>query len=323
MLGTAPNDPDLPKPNYGLPVEQIYQQFAKYFIMTGQGVKMIERAGLTAASMQLPTCCPDWNGKEIFKRSNDRAFDGADRWPPRIIHQNPAWVTVDGSLIDVITEIGPSLPNGLVRFIHDDYLTWFDGSAKLIEEALTSKYGEDGTILQLWCRLLIGGLTPRDGRVEDFMKYHNRVCEHTHIGPHEDPRTSWVLDLYEKKAKTLGEVYAQGQDGGVWDIFIGNHDALGKEENNGLKFFLGPYHSSNSVKHHGCRVCVTANGFLGLVGEGARSGDFVSILFGISYRKVPHAVEETFQNVENVFILPVLGEDTLEVNMDRSEIILS
>jgi hypothetical protein len=319
MLGVGQHDPSLPKPDYKSSVEKVYQEFAEHFNRSNRGDMVILRAGLECAALQLPTWCPDWSTKKYFRRGNDRICNGADRLPPRILLlENPSLVTVDGSLVDVIMETGPLLQDGFIGQSTVEYRVWFNDSVKLIEEAFNSRYAEDDTALHLWCRLIVGAPTSRDKRVEGFMEYHKKIYE---------PETQ-----QGSTNSSLPAGAGRSGDNAIKEIYIDIRDRQGERNMNEVQNFdkesaiiFDPLNIQKIFQCNKCRACITANGYLGLVGQSTRPGDFISVLFGITSLKVLRPVGETFQNVASSFILPKLREDFLEVDTvqaDCSQIIL-
>jgi hypothetical protein len=57
LLGIVADDPERPKPDYNLPLSEVYQQFARYFISTGFLGVMLKYSGLDFADpvLRLPT----------------------------------------------------------------------------------------------------------------------------------------------------------------------------------------------------------------------------------------------------------------------------
>jgi ankyrin repeat protein len=319
MLGIGRYDDKLPIPNYDLPVELVYEEYARYFIQSGRGSKIILRAGLEQATLELPTWCPDWSSKKHVKRSRDRVCKGADELSLQISLTDPSLVTIDGTLIDRIRVVGPPLQEGHITKINDDYRVWFHFSEGLIQSLLDRGGYVDGDVNKLWCRLIMGTSSVDDEELQGFIKYHKRLTGRS-ISQDEEAISLQTLSL-ENENDTPNQLFIDASD----TIGERNIAELAETHKNSS---LDAQQFEHIIACNNCQVCITEKGYLGLVGEGTKPGDFISVLFGVPTLKtlrVSEKSQDRFQNVSSAFILPKLGEDLLDlaaVRAAREELVL-
>jgi ankyrin repeat protein len=335
LLGLLPDDPGRPKSEYSLPMRDVYQRFAKYFIGAGLGDIILGFSGLDHAdpSLKLPTWCPDWslgNGKRVLQM---KGYDAAGSLTTRVTlnQENPELVTVDGCLVDIIAGLGPVL-NGNGRFLEmwRDYFAWFTSSKHLIEHATESRYSSDPDPLQLWCRLIttLSNETPDDRTTQSYLEFHKEVTE----------------EARELEGWNVEEYYAPYDNSSAQEISCDlsrgdpNDECQANRSDNDKRHKTGQYEDKDAqeagkpsekemqkprpifrVPNMAClvqlggwfdrRVCLTQAGYLGMVGKHAQIGNHVAVFFGIRSVKLLHKQGDVFQNIGGVSLLDLENED--------------
>ncbi|KAF4629184.1 hypothetical protein G7Y89_g8969 [Cudoniella acicularis] len=314
-MGIGPEDPGLPMADYSKKLEIIYQEFAEYFVRSERGAKMILRSGLQYTDLKLPTWCPDWNSQKRAKRGRDRRCTGASALPAQVWMdpRNSEQVGVDGSIVDIVAETGPTFQDDapIIKFL-DLYAAWFKESLYLINSALDKKYTEDSTALRLWCRLLVGAHTPNDRQVEFLTDYHNEIYERAEKMAAKSSSPPLDTDKTESNPSKTETDPDQVESPPRQPTHSNEASPDPNDEENPPVF--NATSMPEIIECSACKICITSKGYLGIVGQATQRGDKIAVLFGVSYLKILRGTENPYQNVENAFLLPPLGEDFLKAN---------
>jgi len=138
MLGLSKElkDPDL-RVDYSLPVETIYRQFARHFVVHGDGIKMLYNA--SGHSLDLPSWVPDWSCRNISL--------------PRIVPQpqtypiaDPSWTAASAFASSI--RLHPNKPDILiVRGIIFDRIEILGIHHSLIDHRVRERLGAKPSIM--------------------------------------------------------------------------------------------------------------------------------------------------------------------------------
>ena len=116
LLGLASHDADAPRPNYGKPVETVFQDFAAYFVSRGRGSELLQDPALGFGAMVKSPWVPDWTSSALqVLRWNYRHFKAAGTTNSNMkIGDSPSILIVEGILLDEIESLSPEAPPELV-----------------------------------------------------------------------------------------------------------------------------------------------------------------------------------------------------------------
>ncbi|KAI9867264.1 MAG: hypothetical protein M1813_009542 [Trichoglossum hirsutum] len=275
LLGLMSEDPRRPVPNRSLSFEEVYTDFARYFVQAGFGTQLIATASLSKPRLGLPSWCPDWScNRRNTERANFSSSIPESLEERVVLHQNALLIIADGCLLDKITNLGPPLESSNVEDMYTDYRAWYHASESLLNSAVTSKYKEDGDALLLWCRFITikssGNMT-----VSRFLGFHDAIWNEQDL--HEAMRR-----LGSDAKSPAAEVEGSNEKEIEKSATVQGGDSI-REENNGEEtkptLFVPDSDSWRCLLSFcGKRLCVTARGYLGMLNVDTQVGDIVSVM---------------------------------------------
>lgn len=68
--GLASDEAISPIPDYTRSIEDVYMAYARFFIQQGDGIKVLQEAGLSRSGRALPSWCPDWGFSTSWQTYN-------------------------------------------------------------------------------------------------------------------------------------------------------------------------------------------------------------------------------------------------------------
>ncbi|RDW58421.1 hypothetical protein BP5796_12351 [Coleophoma crateriformis] len=142
LLGMASdaNDGQLPKPDYRLTVETVFEQFARYFIEKGMGLDVIAMAGQERSSQlqEMPSWVPDFTTTpwplrwSNYSNTKDDIFTAASELAPSItLHLKH--ISIRGAVIDEITKVGFGMAEAQVGHSSAHH-EWIRSAQKIMSE---------------------------------------------------------------------------------------------------------------------------------------------------------------------------------------------
>jgi len=199
LLGLLPADDRRPKPDYKAPVEEVYKDFARYYVEIGKGAALLTSAivSTTAHTRKLPSWCPDWSNKKPHSEREISSKVVPDSVVPRVtLRPERDLIAADGCFLDSICEILPPLRNGSFLEVFDDYRAWYDVAEPFLARAVASRYADDGDALSLWCRFMTSDHHTREyASPAFFRRFHDEVIKQkTALGEMSQPDSSAAAD---------------------------------------------------------------------------------------------------------------------------------
>ncbi|KAF4457147.1 hypothetical protein FALBO_15265 [Fusarium albosuccineum] len=254
-------DRDLsPLPDYSKPVEQVYINYASFFIKQGLGSHLLSDAGQSRSKRTLPCWVPDWGFNlswqtfNFAKRSTWVSLNGLQRERPldgaRMVldEEQPRKLRAWGYFVDEVVGLSSSVSNTFdyskkehQKRIDREILDLFNSSEKLLLEADSGRYSEQES------RLFQTLLTDSGERFKPLAGFYSRsrILGHQDAGP-EDEGSVKVFDerLRERLSNRcfcltrdgrMGLVPAMSEvvDAIVWFEGVKAPMILREEENNG------------------------------------------------------------------------------------------
>ena len=271
------------KPDYSLPVDQVYQGFAAHLVHTGHGIDMLRFAGLQyrASVLDIPSWAPDWSARLSWPNAmriyRDPPFQagGPSGFYTDVMedYQNGQTMVVQGSLVDTITSL--SSPYRATDYdsssIKKLCLEWYESAEYIFQEATSSRTLRYDSCVDAFCRSLLAG---------NFKGF----------GFSNNKRHVTIIDpvLSNKGAKAFLQVGAAKSNPA--------EDDTSTYVRNLIKACIGR------------KFSITEKGFMGLVPNCAEVGDWIFIPLGSTVPFVLRAKND------NTFLL--LGETYIHGIMD-------
>lgn len=137
-------------PNYTLPVEAVYQQFAAYLVRMKEGAKMLSYAGLQRRRdiLNIPSWVPDWTlqsaaiaPKALLKMRN-LPYQAASSVESCIYtetspsHLEPIIISVQGAVVDSITSLSEAFSTETSTSQKEESQAWYQTSIATYNTAL-------------------------------------------------------------------------------------------------------------------------------------------------------------------------------------------
>lgn len=137
-------------PDYTLPVEKVYEQFARYLVRMGEGAMMLSYAGLQRRRkiVKIPSWVPDWTlqspslAPKALLTIRNQPYHAADSAKSCIYRANPTsqsetGIIIDGGVVDTIIALSESYSKEeSSTSIKDDLLAWNQTASATYAEAL-------------------------------------------------------------------------------------------------------------------------------------------------------------------------------------------
>ena len=298
LLGLMPDIEGLPKPDYGLDVKQVYHKYAHFLLSQGVGADILHSAGRSRAVLQLPSWVPDWSfhsgtlehWTRVVKAWGDRQLQASGDFEPsiKVNDDDSNNLMVQGSMIDSILALGPEMESR--RWTNArNFLAWDEASRALIEshelqtEPLSERWWE------IYCLTLIMGCIPTDRTkikkpVEDYGRMTERLHRGETIASQEGSSTPYFSRL---------------------TVFSGQEDA---------DLEAIQYHKYVQQFTYRRRICVTCNGFVGLVPGSVIEGDQIAVILGGGTPFILREVEDAHLLIGDAYFHGLMRGEALEMD---------
>ncbi|KAL9117737.1 MAG: hypothetical protein Q9187_005722 [Circinaria calcarea] len=177
LMWLIPDRSGIPKPDYSLPTETVYQDYVRCFISRGLGLELLTVAGKHQMRVKVPSWCPDWTCLPKLRRfaststeSADyakshpkfsfeniehlkalgmiqilRTFSASGDWSsPVNVGPDPSQLSIRGILVDRVVQLGgPSSQRA--GTMHEWWSAWMVDSLDIIHKTATIRYSETPT----------------------------------------------------------------------------------------------------------------------------------------------------------------------------------
>ena len=275
-----------PLPDYSKSVEEVYTEFATYFVSQGQGMQLLCEAGtMRFNEMQtLPSWVAEWSFNADWGASNYNK--GAPSHVPLeyvtperchypasevTLSQNPRVLSVTGSHIDRVSLVTSAGANRADSKGYEDYQTsmkaLFNEARKMVQVCpqVQKRYGP--SLGHAFYKTIMGG--EMSEQLEDYVESSGHLGERAVAAP----KHGNVIDQEAPPTSLLPALFTQDFDRGIAD-HLGNR-----------------------------RFCVTRDGYIGLVSMLTKPDDLVVILKGA---RAPFVLKQTVREPQARHVL--IGE---------------
>lgn len=268
-------------PNYALPVETVYQQFAAYLVRMEEGAKMLSYAGLQRRRniLNISSWVPDWTlqspaiaPKALFNMRN-LPYQAASSVESCVYtetspsHPEPVIIFVQGAVVDSITRLSEAFSTETSTSLKKESQAWYQTSAATYNTALEKEELTYSDPADAFARTLL---------VDD-----------TYSGGNACPTTTPISDPARALAQAIS---LESPETSVWA-------SKRRDE-------VGTVRLQITTAGSGRRFAVTNKGRMGLVPWCAKVGDGVCVVLGSSVlfvvRKEGLGVEEGKEKSEGI-----------------------
>ena len=289
FLGIFQVDRSILSPDYSLSVEQIYQQFSQHLLLIGLGNRLIAAAGASRQNLErLPSSWLDltYTGQaqasylETAKGYNWQLHAGGGAEFAFSLRPESMQITLKGTYFDRVRTVGPCFV--LSEFLFQSRLSfWLPSTQIFLGQHVGPRYPTTNVQLDAFSHLI----TAEDPRFSQ--------------NPTESYRT-WIRHELE---------------------FLQDAKPPGDERRNVATDYLFPpevlqYRQCFQAVVDNRAVCITQNGYLGLVRTGARIGDEVWVVSGCDVPLItrPDAADPTTRELLcDAYVLDVMNGEALNV----------
>ena len=140
-------------PDYTLPVEKVYQQFAMYLIRMGEGAMMLSYAGLQRRHkiVRIPSWVPDWTlqspslAPKALLTIRNEPYHAADSATPYVKRADPlshsgTSIIFQGAVVDIIAILSEAYSKDETpASLNDDLLAWHQTTSATYTKALNEQ----------------------------------------------------------------------------------------------------------------------------------------------------------------------------------------
>ena len=257
-----------PLPDYSKSVEQVYSEFATYFVSQGYGMQLLCEAGtMRFSKMQtLPSWAAEWSFNADWGATNynkgashvmlETMTPEKCHYPSSkvILTQNPRVISVTGGGTDRILLLTPSVATRAQSEQYEDFQkstkSLFNEARKIVQECIHVQERYGASLGRAFYKTIMGG--------ETSSQLENYVESSGHLGERERGYTD-----SEHRVAVHGEASPSPMPPA---LFM-------QEFDRGIADHLGNR-----------RFCVTQDGYIGLVSMLAEIGDLVVVLKGTKSR---------------------------------------
>ncbi len=298
LLGLMPNAESLPKPDYDLDVKQVYHKYALFLLSQAVSVDVLHSAGRSRAVLGLPSWVPDWSFHSgilehwtaVVRSWGDRQLQASGDSEPsiKVNDDERNKLVVKGTMLDSVLALGPEMKTR--RWANArDFLAWDETSRALIEncelrdEPLSEKWWET------YCLTLIMGCIPTDRtKIKKPVEDYGRMTERLHKGETIATREGSSNPHFSELTTFTGEKDAE-------------LEAI-------------QYHKYVQQFTYRRRICVTCNGFVGLVPASVVEGDQIAIILGGGTPFILREVEDAHILIGDAYFHGLMRGEALEMD---------
>lgn len=310
LLGLASDAFDAPAVDYSLSEEDVFLQYAVYFIRGGDGMNLLQQAAEDPREHRL-SWVPTWFEPEL--RRHAYHFEVDEIAGPRACGDleplvwvddiSPATCVIHGRIIDTIATVS-GVP--VFRGVQAQSLSWkwlgrpvanlFQSICELAKLVLYDHHGE--VILYDWQDATADDRVHRNIHRFDeplrtkllstLAKLTDHFVKLKFWGLYEDDKSGTnLVEAEDAEAHALARDPLEAMFRFLFDPSQMSTSYLGSLDKESIKF---PYRSTVPRLLHGRRICFTAGGHMDVVPSMARSGDAIAVVAGAS---MPFVLRET------------------------------
>lgn len=189
-------------PDYTLPVEKVYQQFATYLVRMSEGATMLSYAGLQRRRdiIRIPSWVPDWTlqspsiAPKALLTIRNLPYHAADSAESCIFVGNPlshseTSITVQGALVDKIMMLSEAYSmEDSPTSLSDDLQAWHQTTSATYNNALDKQQLTYSNPADAFARTLLADDTYSDGNAcQTTTPISDPVCTHARAFSSESP----------------------------------------------------------------------------------------------------------------------------------------
>ncbi|KAL9111612.1 MAG: hypothetical protein Q9187_007894 [Circinaria calcarea] len=296
ILGLLDATDEAFKPDYSLPVDQVYQDFAAHIVHTGDGINMLSFAGLQyrASVQNIASWVPDWsatrtapNAMMILRNLPFQAGGSSESYTDVMgDNQNGRTMVVQGSLVDAITSLSSSCgvfdPNDTDSL--KLFLEWNESVRYMFQEAASAQTLRYDSCIDAFCRSLLAG------NLEGY--------------PIDDQRHEMITYPVRGNKDAIASVEAVLNEDAIASVKAGL--VMNSTE---AVIYLARMNGACTAR----RFSITEKGFMGLVPNCAEVGDRIFIPVGSKVPLVLRAKNDnTFLLVGETYIHGIMDGEALK-----------
>jgi hypothetical protein len=289
VLGMSDCVDRAPIPDYALPTEQVYLDFAKFLVHEGRGIDVLSHAGRFRQKLPgLASWVPDWTfdlETSIFQAGNERYWQvpftasGDSEACISVDEVDSTAVHVEGAVVDRIKAIGPQINSAGWAPWRREFLQWDLASCQILEENAGIHGLTPHEVIQVYTRTLVANGTAYCRGYANVIGQYRRIMEalQQHDWRQRFMRTenlTFVRSLESRSLTAFSERVSGQNDFGFQMADITN----------------------------GRAICITEKGHIGLALGCSQPGDEVCLIFGARCPFVIRREEESFSLIGDAYV---------------------